>query len=175
MFAATVILALSAALAACGGDDGQEATSAPEATPTEVATPEATATAETDTDAEDDSGPSLICEEPAPVPIELGSTFTGDNSAAFTVCFFIEVSTELTQLSITLSDLTDNLDMGVSFGDIETIQYPGTGEYWRSGEADTLDEMLTLENPAAGIYWIAVGPGGYKNLSPFTLSVSGIQ
>ena len=57
--------------------------------------------------------PAMAPEEPAPVQIEIGSTFTGDNEAAFTVCFFVDVDADLTRLTITLSDLR-----GLEVGDL---------------------------------------------------------
>jgi hypothetical protein len=125
----------------------------------------------TNATAEPSSG--LVCESPPPAAMEFGAAVTGQNgSDRYTVCHVVEVPAGIGTMTIELTGLSDDLNVGVGFGDIETVQF-NTGEYWSSSESGTADESVVIDDPAAGTYFIKIGPGTSKNTSAYTLTVSG--
>lgn len=148
-------------LASCGGGDDGSATTTEQ--PTAATTTEQPAGATT--------APSgLICDEPPPNEMTLDSPVTSESEGA-DQCFWIEVPVGAATLRVELTGLEAPLNLSVGYADVETIQYH-VGDFWRSAEDGIADELLIVENPEAGIYYLVVGPGGYRDMSPFTLIAS---
>jgi hypothetical protein len=162
-----ISLVMAVIIAACGsGDDEGQAT-----VPDDTSSPANVTTTQTEAAAASSSGP--VCENPPPTTMDFGATVAGENGAdAYTVCYQVEVSGDIGTLIIELTGLSDDLNVGVGYGDIETVQY-NTGEYWSSSEFETGDESVVIDDPAAGTYFIKIGPGTSKNISPYTLTVTG--
>jgi len=76
----------------------------------------------------------------------------------------------LSNVSFELSVLSNDLNLAVGYGFLVTLQYH-IGEFWRPGEIGAVDEVLIIEDPKPGPYFISVGIGGSKKSSPFTLGV----
>jgi hypothetical protein len=165
MIAISMVMAVI--IAACGsGDDEGQAT-----VPDDPSSPASVTTTQADAAAAPSSG--LICEDPPPTAMDFGVAVAGENGAdAYTVCYQVEVSGDIGTLIIELTGLSDDLNVGVGYGDIETVQY-NTGEYWSSSEFETGDESVVIDDPAAGTYFIKIGPGTSKNISAYTLTVAG--
>ena len=105
--------------------------------------------------------------------MDFGTTVAGENdSDAYTVCHQVEVPGGIGALTIELAELSDDLNLGIGYGDIETVQY-NTGEHWSSSSFETVDESVVIDDPAAGTYFIKIGPGTSKIISAYTLTVSG--
>lgn len=122
------------------------------------------------------SSEGLICEDPAPVSVEPGSTVSDEivdppRPVDYARCFTIEAPADTGTLTFELTGLVDDLNLAVGFGSVEAVQTPGIASYWRSGESGTSDEVVTIEAPEAGIYYAVVSSGTYRNESPFTFSV----
>lgn len=118
------------------------------------------------------SGPALVCETPPPAQIGLGSATTGAVSEdATSACYWVAVPEGLDSLSFELTGLTANLDVNVGYGFIDTVQYHYR-EFWRSSADDTSDEMLVIDHPAVGPYFIRVSLSGFDDFSPFELAVA---
>jgi len=158
------VLALSLALASCGSSTDDAG-----AVGTTVAGQSANTTvARTTTTA---ARPSLVCEDPPPTQVALGSST--DSSTDADVCFYVGyVPPEVDSLAFQVTGLTADLDLFVGYGFLTTLQYPGLGEYWTSKELDTTDESITINEPGPGPYFIKVGPEKGPASSPFTLAVS---
>lgn len=114
---------------------------------------------------------SLLCENPPPTELGLGDMFEGAiEDPIWTQCFWVEIPDGLSSVTFELSDLSADLNLSVGYGFLATLQY-NMGEFWRVGESGTTDELLNLENPEPGPYFIKVGIAGPKEPSPFTLAV----
>lgn len=152
--AATLLL-----LASCGGDAAPNATERG-AVATEQQTKEETEEAPT----------GLICDDPPPTEIALETPITSEIEG-WGQCFTVEVPGGSAGLTIELTGLTGSLNLRVAYNDPEIIQYL-VGELWESMEDDTADEIVTIENPQSGTYYINVVVGTYRAFSSFTLSAS---
>jgi len=159
-----VVLALTLALASCSSssdDLGPTSTTvADQLANTTVARTTTTAARQ-----------SLVCEDPPPVEVALGSST--DTSTDADVCFYVGyVPPEVDSLTFRMTGLTADLDMLVGYGFLITLQYPGLGEYWTSKEPDAADETITIDDPGPGPFFLKVGPGKGPASSQFTLTVS---
>ena len=165
----TLFLVAVLVIAACGSSDADGDSEVPE---TDAAASGTNAvTSETNATAQPASG--LVCESPPPVAMEFGAAVDGENgSDAYTLCHVVEVPAGIGTMTIELTGLSDDLNVGVGFGNIDTVQF-NTGEYWSSSEFGTADESVVIDDPAAGTYFIKIGPGTSKNVSAYTLAVSG--
>ena len=115
---------------------------------------------------------NLICENPPPEEIGVGTPIESEiNDAHWELCYWVELPEGLSSATFLLDGLSANLDLTLGYGYVEVLQY-AFGEYWRSGESETTPEAIVMENPAAGPYYIKVGTAGPKDPSPFSLSVS---
>ena len=190
----TVLLAIAAlAATACGGGDddsaddvrttaarGDTADDRPATTdsddrPTTTRTrrgdedPEETTTAAP----EEPDGPDLVCTSPAPTEIALGSQvsgeITGNDSEA---CYWLEVPEGLDSLSFDLSGVSANIQLGIGYGYVWNIQYPGSGRYWFVRPGDDPAGSVTVENPDPGPYFLRVSPNRPRAATPFDLLVS---
>lgn len=111
-----------------------------------------------------------VCENPPPTPMSLGAPVSSE-VPGFDQCFTVEVPAGATSLTIELTGMTAPLNLFVGYGDAETVQFH-TGDFWQSFEDGTADELVTIENPQAGTYYVNVAVGTVRDMSPFTLSVT---
>ncbi len=111
-----------------------------------------------------------VCENPPPTPISVGASVSSD-VPGFDQCFTVEVPAGATSLIIELTGMTAPLNLFVGYGDAGTVQFH-TGDFWQSSEDGAADELVTIENPQAGIYYINVAVGTVRDMSPFILSVT---
>lgn len=139
-------------LASCGAD--------------EVAT---TADESQTTAPEEGETPALVCEDPPPAEVAFGST-TDSDLPGEARCFSVQVPEGLSSITFDLTGLTDSLNLFVGYDDIETLQYH-IGEFWQSVEDGAADEIVVIENPKSGLYYVKVSPATFRNESPFTLSI----
>jgi hypothetical protein len=116
------------------------------------------------------TGTALVCEEPPPAEIALGSTITSEiDDPIWTRCFWVEVPEGIDSITIELTDLAADLNLSAGFGFLVTLQY-NMGEFWQSVEGGTAEEVVFIENPEPGPYYIKVGIAGPREPTPFTLS-----
>jgi hypothetical protein len=143
------------AVAACGDDDsaGDVAEAAPSA--------EAPTTTGTE---------MVVCQVPEPTPIAVGDSVEGQIDG-FDQCFVVDVPPGGTRLTITLTGLSDEINLVVGYNDPDTILFR-TGDVWSSSEPGTADEQVTIEGPQGGTYFVDVAVGTVRNVSPFTLTVT---
>lgn len=154
-------------LIACGSTGGTPTKTAPEQgkpdhqdQPTEPATEPAAA-----------PRPSLVCEDPAPAGLTLGDAVEAQiDDPLWTRCFWVEIPQGLASATFELSGMNADLSLSVGFGFLVTLQYH-VGEFWRSDGSGIVDEVLVLDEPTPGPYYIKVGPAGSPEPSAFTLSV----
>ena len=111
-----------------------------------------------------------VCENPPPTQMSLGTPVSSE-VPGFDQCFTVEVPAGATSLTIELTGMTAPLNLFVGYADAETVQFH-TGDFWRSFEDGTADELVTIENPQPGTYYINVAVGTIRDMSPFTLSVT---
>ncbi len=169
---AAAALALTLLIAACGSDDGSLPTSATQAATgdtgqTTVATAGRPATTEAAS-----SGPALVCEDPQPTEIGLGTPVDFETTDSVpTLCFWIEIPDGLGSIAMNLSGLGANLELAAGYGFVRTVQFH-TGEFWDSREDGTAAEAIVLQNPASGPYFLTVGPAGFGDISVFQLLVT---
>jgi len=155
--------AVTLLLVASGGGDGNAAPVTTEQDGVTTEQPDQQTTEET-------TAPSVGCEEPPPIEIILETPITSEIEGQDR-CFTVEVPAGSATLTIELTGLTGSLDLFVGYDDPETIQF-GTGDFWRSSESDTADELVTIENPISGTYYINVAVATFRDFSSFTLSAS---
>lgn len=117
--------------------------------------------------------PALTCEAPAN-PIMIGAMTHGEITAAQSYpenaryyCFSIPEGVQ--SLTVTLSGMTADLDLYVGSGSITSVQ--GNEAYeWMSNVTGTADDTITVNQPAAGVYYVEVV--SYEGVaSRFTLVV----
>jgi hypothetical protein len=114
------------------------------------------------------------CQDPPIQEIGLGSETQSEIAdPIWDRCYWVMVPEGLDQLTFELTGLTDDLDLNVGYPYLVTMQYH-TGEFWQSVESDAADEMVTIEAPKAGVYYVRAQIHGPKNPSPFTLSVHAV-
>ncbi len=160
-------LFLALLLAGCGGEEQLDVF--PEESEGEVMQQELPA--EPTPEPQQPSTPSLVCEDPAPVELGIGESHEDViDDPVWTRCYWVQIPEGLTSLSFELGGLNADLNMSVGYGFLVTLQY-NIGEFWQVAQDGTADEILTLENPAPGPYFIKVGIAGLKEPSPFTLEV----
>ncbi len=112
----------------------------------------------------------VVCHVPEPTPIPLGEPFEGE-VLGWDECFTVEVPAGAVTLTVELTGLQDQLNLSVGYSDPETVLY-NTGAFWASREDDLADELVVIENPEPGTYYINVAVGTFRNESPFTLTTS---
>jgi len=149
------LVVLAVAAAACGDDDSAD----------EVAESATPANAPTTTGTE-----TVVCQVPEPTPIAVGDSVEGQIDG-FDQCFVVDVPQGVTQLTITLTGLSDEINLVVGYNDPDTILFR-TGDVWSSSEPGIADEQITIEGPQDGTYYIDVAVGTVRNVSPFALTVS---
>ena len=162
MFARTLLpLAFAAALAACGPSADQAAPAA-EGAPTQQAA----------------AAPSGPCDAPA-VDAAIGANVSGTLEAAASypdnaTYYCVRVAEGTPRLTITLSGLSNDLDLYVGQGSIQSVQgvdlEAGETYQWKSNEFGTVDERVVIENPQAGIYYAEIVSYEGKQ-SPYQFSV----
>ena len=114
---------------------------------------------------------SLLCENPPPTELGLGGMFEGTiDDPVWIQCFWVEIPEGLSSVTFELSDMSADLNISVGYGFLVTLLY-NMGEFWRVAQSGTTDELLILENPEPGPYFIKVGIAGPKEPSPFTVAV----
>jgi len=142
------------------------------------ATSSATAAPVEGEDGATSSGEGVICDDPPPAAVALASTVSGEivdppRPVDYARCFAVDVPSGVGELVFELTGLTDALNLAVGYGSVSAVQTPGVAPYWRSGESETNDEIITVEAPEAGTYYVVVSSGTYRNESPFTLTIRG--
>lgn len=165
----TFVLGLFLLLASCSSGAEEGATTAASS---DIGTTETTS-AEVEPAS---SSEGAICEDPAPVSIEIGSSVSDEivdppRPVEYARCFTIETPAGTATLTFELTGLVDDLSLAVGFGSAEAVQTPGSAPYWRSAETGVSDKTVTIEAPEAGTYYAVVSSGTYRNESPFTLTV----
>ena len=168
-------MAAALVLASCGGDDDSAAADR-ESQPTATTAQQSSDTTAPSSTAAASGEPALICDDPPPAAIALGSTTTDEiaiatNPSDYARCFSVEVPAGASELTFELAGLTDDLAMLVGYDDVETVQF-NIGDFWRASESGTADEVIVIEQPQAGTYYITVSSGTFRNESPFTLTVA---
>ena len=117
---------------------------------------------------------SLLCEDPPPTELGLGQTVDGRiEDPVWTRCFWVMVPEGLDSIAFELAGMSSDLNLAVGYGFLVTLQYH-VGEFWRSAESGTADEVLVIEDPTPGPYFISVRIGGIAGLqepSSFTLHI----
>ncbi len=179
-----VLVALIAAgvllLTACSGDDGPGSASPDDGSTEDAGVPTDDGSDDSSDEAEDTEAPDgvrLLCDVNPPVEIDLDSTTEGeivesDDPGDYTHCYVVEVPEGTGQLTVEITGLSDDLGLGVAHPDLDALRYR-TGGYWRgAGEMGPVDEVVVIDGPAAGSYFIDVGPGTFQNESTYTLTVS---
>ena len=166
-----IVTVLALALVACGGDSTDPVEESSQSTVATVAN-EAPATDETtESNEAEPSAEPVVCQNPVPVEIGLGTAYddenTGDNP---TVCFWVEVPEGLQNLSFQLDGLSADLNLEVGYGFARTL-LSNTGEYWPSRNAEFESEAIEIVAPSAGPYFIKIAPGGFDQISDFSLLV----
>ncbi len=166
-------------LTACGGDDGPGSASGDGSSEDAGALTDDGSGDEGD-EGDDTAAPDgvrLLCDVNAPVEVDLDSTTDGeivesDDPGDYTHCYVVEVPEGTGQLTVEITGLSDDLGVGVAHPDLDALRYQ-TGDYWRgAGEMGPVDEVVVIDGPAAGSYFIAVGPGTFQNESTYTLNIS---
>ena len=161
---ATVGVALLA-LGACGDD----ALTPPDARST---IEQLTTTSANGTPTTQSSGPNLICADPPPEEIGLGSTITGEITEALPIrCFWVQVPEGISSISFELGGLAADLALNVGYGFADAIQYH-IREFWRSNEEGTSDELVVIESPQPGPYYLYVGSSGFGDFSVFDVGTA---
>jgi hypothetical protein len=151
-------------LAACGSSGPEPQAEATLEDPAAVELQEPTAT----------SAPAsnLICENPPPQEIGIGMAVEAEIADPhWELCYWVEIPAGLSSVTFHLDGLSADLNLNVGYGYVEVLQYI-FGEYWSSRESGTVPEVLVIENPTPGPYFIKVGIAGPKEPSPFALSVT---
>jgi hypothetical protein len=151
-----VAVATAILLASCGGGDSEGA----QGTEQPADAQQGTTTAEL--------GP--ICENPPPTPMSLGTPVSGE-VPGFDQCYTVEVPAGAARLTVELTGMTEPLNLRVGYGSVDTVQFH-IGDFWQSSEDGTADEMIVIENPKAGTYYVNVAVATFRDMSPFTLSVT---
>jgi hypothetical protein len=114
----------------------------------------------------------LVCENPPPEEIGLGSTTTGEvTEVARNQCYWVEVPEGLDTVSFELTGLSGDLDLNVGFGFLDTVQFHYR-EFWRSEQDGTDDKSVVIEDPPAGTYYLKVSNAGFDDFSPFSLQAA---
>jgi hypothetical protein len=117
------------------------------------------------------SGPELVCENPPPEEIGLGASITSEVDAnSFRRCYWVEIPDGLTTVSFEVTGLTAHLVLNVGYGYLDTLQYH-IREFWSSQQDGTDDQVIVVENPQPGPYYLNVAAGGFDDFSPFQLRV----
>lgn len=147
-------------VASCSGGASEEAAT--------TLQPTVPATAQETTTTSSSAGPTLICEDPPPLEITLGTPFDGE-LLGVTQCFSVQVASGAASLTIELTGMAGMLSLGVAYPDVAALQTPGSGDYWNNFAPGTDDELIVIEDPAAGTYFINVGPATVRDESQFTL------
>jgi hypothetical protein len=118
------------------------------------------------------SGPERECENPPPEEIPLGEAVAGSvNEANSLNCYWVQVPEGLELVNFEVTGLEDDASLAVGYGFLSTVQFH-FGEFWDTYEPDTSDEVITIENPKAGPYFIKVFRGGFDSDTPFELTVA---
>jgi hypothetical protein len=158
---ATAALLLSSA---CGGDVAPSLGNASTTTGAQGTTPSVGGTSTTQP-----GGRDLICENPPPEEVGLGSTIAAEIDDDRPIrCFWVQVPEGLSGISFELTGLGADLVLNVGYGFLDAVQYH-IREFWRSNEDGTADEVVAIENPQPGPYYLTVGPSGFGDFSPFEL------
>lgn len=167
------ILALVAATAAaCGGDSVDPSDELSNVTAASVENETPTTEGVSDSEDVESSGEPVVCHNPVPAEIGLGTVHEDDNSGVSpTVCFWVEVPEGLQSLSFHLDGLSSDLNLEVGYGFARTLLF-NTGEYWASRNVDAESEAIEIAVPSAGPYFIKIGPGGFGLTSAFSLLVT---
>jgi len=112
----------------------------------------------------------VVCEQPPPTEITLGTPVAGD-VPGFDQCFTVEVPDGASTLTVELTGLTAPLNLRVGYATVDTVQFH-IGDFWQSSEDGTADELIVIESPQAGIYYVNVAVATVRDMSPFTLTVT---
>jgi len=174
MFKASKWLFLAVALlmlTACGKSDEASVTAAPEQVESTQQDTPTKPTSEPTQEPQQAPQTTLRCEDALPIELPLGDTIDAEiDGSIWTQCFWVEIPEGLTSATFELTGMSADLNLAVGYGFLVTVQYH-MGEFWRPGEDGTADEVLVLDNPKPGPYFITVGIAGPKEPSEFTLGV----
>ena len=120
----------------------------------------------------DDQSPLLICEDPPPAELGLGSAVIATIDAEdTTACFWVDVPAGIESVSFELTGLTADLRMFLAYGFVVNVQYPGLGEFWEAQTDGPADEVVVIDDPKPGRFFVMVGPGEFGAESAFTFTV----
>lgn len=169
----SVALAATLLAASCGGDGraGGDQTEGGTAA-TVQAPPEGTDDSDRQTASDRDQRPERVCEDPQPTEVGIGEAVAGAiDDADPTVCHWVVVPEGRTSVTFTLSGLSDDLTLSVGYGYLVTVQF-NIGQFVRSDEAGTADEVITVSDPGPGIWFVKVGRAGSSETGPYRLTVT---
>lgn len=177
---AALIGMLALVAAACGGDDGLDAASTDDGSGTEADEPSDDGDdgdGDQGDEAEVPDGVRLLCDVNPPEEVDLGSSTDGeivdsDDPGDYTHCYVVEVPEGTGQVTLELTGLSGNLGLNVAYPDLDALRYLTEGYWSGPHNPGTADEVVVIEAPEAGSYFIGVGPGEYRDLSTYTLTVS---
>jgi len=174
--------ALALVLAACGGGGGAGSpvlTSMPPTTAPDTPAPQTQQVATTDAPTEAAQPEDLPECDGSVDEMEFGSTVQGqtegEDLSSRTRFYCVEVPTGVDSFTITLTDLTSNLDLFAAYGDFASLVDGGFALRY-SDTSGTEDETITIDiDPdlvwSPGAYYIEVSPSNIDD-SPFTLTVA---
>lgn len=139
-------LALVIALAACS-PAADKAAPAAEGAPTQTA-----------------AAPAAPCDTPA-VDLAVGASVSGTLHAAASypanaTYYCVRVAEGTPRITLTLSGLTNDLDLYIGHGSIQSVQgidlQAGETYEWKSNAFGTDNEQITIDNPQAGVYYAEI-------------------
>ena len=107
--------------------------------------------------------------------ITFGSPYQGSIAKGEVLVFCVDVPTDITSFSVTLTDLATNLDLATGYPDLEMLRDGGVGLRF-SFSSGTADEVINIDlDPdrffKPGSYYIEVNAIEAEEASTFTLSV----
>ncbi|MEA1904036.1 MAG: hypothetical protein U9N56_10970 [Actinomycetota bacterium] len=168
-------LAALLVLAACGGGDSTATTEEPAGLPATTADepapiPEPAGATTTTVAVEVEE-----CDDPEATEFSLSEPEEGQVEAGGRMYFCVEVPGGVSSLTVTLTNMTDDLTVYVGYPDLQTVKTGGT-TFWYSEEEGTADEVLVIKPGLAdhlwvGPYYIEVSAFESNGSSGFTLTV----
>lgn len=172
-----VVVALAMVAGACGGGDGgsdigPEATDSGDNLPDRATTTEGTDAPVETTLPDVDDGPDLVCGGVVPVEIGFGEVAEGTSGGEIDQCFWIDVPEGLDAMTVELTGLTASTGVGVAYGFLHYLQFPGVGPYWYASSGDAAAAVVTVPRPEAGPHVLLVSPAAFEAVSDYAVTVT---
>lgn len=167
------LAAIALLLASCGGgddaptaEDDPAGGGSPRTTTTRV--PSTTERGGTTTTASTTSSPDLICEDPPPTEVGLGTPLDSDLDSQ--QCFWVDVPEGLSSVTVAISGLDTEVRLGVYYGYIWNVQFPGGAAFW-TADRQTGQTEVTIGDPQPGPYFFYLSKAR-NAVSDFTVEVT---